>query len=162
MKMYSKITSGLVAMCTAVTLVLPVSASTLSIPENVGPDTVTGRGTPALVASTANQVRVTNYIGDCEGEWNSFFNWGRAVSGVWSWGNATYLYAEATVTANGQTAQTRTKSSTNSNEAVKTDKIYQSEKEGRQLSTYHIVRGYFGASELNDYRNESYSGEWEF
>lgn len=159
MKKHSKIASGLLALCMATALAVPASASNLDNTSGMDPDMCTGRGSAALIG---DQARVTIEIGDCGGEWNSIWGWGRAYSGVWSWGNATYLYAKATVTADGQTAQTKTASATNTNEVVKTDKVYQKEKEGRQLKTSHTVRGYHGNPETGEYRNESYSGGWEF
>ncbi len=158
MKKQSKITSGLIAMCMVATSILPSASA-----SNVNPDSITGSGKANFIGTTTEQTRITNNIGECGGEWNSFFNWGRAYSGVWSWGEATYLYAKATVTADGQKSQTKTKSSTNSSDVIKTDKIYQTKKDGRTLTTYHTVRGYWGSSTSSDnYRNESYSVEWEF
>lgn len=159
MKKYSKITSGLLALCMATALAVPASASNMDNTNGMDPDACTGRGAAVLVG---DQPRVTIEIGDCGGEWNSILGWGRAYSGVWSWGNATYLYAKATVTADGQTAQTKTASATNTNEVVKTDKVYQKVKDGRNLKTSHTVRGYHGNSTDGEYRNESYSGDWDF
>ena len=103
--------------------------------------------------------RVSPEVGHGEGEWNSFWGWGRAVTAVWDWAEPSYLYASATVSADGCTDKTAEIGSSTKRK-VTTEKVYQSEKEGRVLSTYHIVEGYWGT--VGDFRSEEYVGEFEF
>lgn len=112
-----------------------------------------------LGTSADNGAKITYDVGHGSGEWNTLFSWARAKTEAWEWAAATYLYASATVTANGCTAQTETKSST-TKQSITTDKIYQSTKDGRTLSTYHIVEGYW----LNEttLKTEYYAGTFSW
>lgn len=161
MRMHNTITSIAklaVASCLFASLVIPAFAST---PDSnvIDPNECTGSGVSTLIEKDEYSPRVTISIGECGGKWSSIFGWAYGYSGVYSWGDATYLYVEATVTAKNKVSQTKTASSTNSNATVETDKIYQSEDEDRMLSCYHIVRGYNAS---DDYRDEEYEGEWDF
>lgn len=113
----------------------------------------------ALGTSSENGAKITYEVGHGSGEWNTLFSWARAKTETWGWATSTYLYASATVTANGCTSQTETKSTT-TKQSVTTDKIYQSTKDGRTLSTYHIVKGYWGNE--TTLKTEYYSGSWSW
>jgi len=128
--------------------------------------TVSAEATP--VTETGEKILVKNYgkspymtydIGHGSGEWNTWFNWARAKTETWPWATATYVYAKATVTANGEATQTESKSST-SRQSVTTDKIYQSVKKGRNLTTEHTITG------KHDYdrkeKTERYSGNFDW
>lgn len=130
-------------------VILPASAAT----SDVEPGTMSARAT--LVGPST---RIDSMLGSGRGEWNSFFNWGRAITEANSWANVEYLYAEATVSAEGVAAETATKSSTSA-ESVTTDKVYQTVTEGRTLSTSHTLRG---ISAVNEYKNEVHTGNFEF
>lgn len=113
----------------------------------------------SLGTSSGSGAKISYEIGHGSGEWSKLFSWARAKTEAYGWATATYLYARATVTADGCTAQTETKSTT-TNQSVKTDKIYQSQKAGRTLSTYHIVKGYWG--DETTLKTETYSGTYSW
>ena len=92
-------------------------------------------------------------------KWNSFFNWGMAITESWNWAIPTYLSASATVSANGCIDRTDTHSTTSAR-SVSTEKIYQSVKDGRKLTTYHIAEGYWHQNE--PLQSEHYAGTQEF
>lgn len=130
-------------------VILPASAST----SDVEPGTMS-----ALATRVGPSPRVTVTLGQGRSEWNSTFNWARAITETWKNARVEYLYAEATVTADGQDPETATKSSTSA-KSVTTDKVYQTVTEGRQVSTYHTLRGIVIEGETT---TENYEGTWDF
>lgn len=105
--------------------------------------------------------RVGNDIGRATAEYNSIFNWGRAISEVWGWATATYLGATATVTADDCTDEIDTVSST-TKQKIMTNKVYQSVRDGRTLYTDHTIEGYENNDSNHELKTEFYSANKEF
>jgi len=152
---FRNIVTGALTVCIMMSMAVSVSATDASINE----DEYTESAAAALVGSTGSTARISHEVGHGTAEWNSFFNWGRAVTEAWSWAEATYLYARATVSASGCVDVVETISST-TKQSVTTAKAYQSVTKNRNLSTYHIVKGYWnGESTL---LTEYYAGNFDF
>lgn len=145
------------APATRVTLILPDVDGEQNSPAteiDSSDENASAQSDPATRGS-----RISPDVGHGTGEWNSFFNWGRAITESWSWARATYLYASATVSADGCTDESASVSST-SKQKVTTDKVYQTVTDGRVLYTEHTVEGYWGDD--TELKTEYYYGTFEF
>lgn len=142
----------------AVSIFVGILAMTASAaePMNVNEDDYT-RSAPSVRIGASP--RITTEVGHGTYQWNSLFNWGRAITESWSWATPTYLYASVTVYADGCLSKTSSNSTTTTR-SISTDKVYQTVKDGRRLESYHEAWGYW--YEGTPLQKEYYAGECEF
>lgn len=148
----------IIAVLLAVSISIGILAMTASAaePMDINEDDYTQSAPSVRIGVSA---RISPEVGHGTSEWNSFFNWGRSITESWPWAVPTYLYASATVYADGCVSRTETRSS-NTARTVTTEKVYQTVKEGRKLESYHEVWGYWDQSQ--PLQKEYYAGTHEF
>lgn len=106
------------------------------------------------------QSRIGTAIGGGQVRYNTLTNNASARTYTESWGQATYLYAKATVTATGFTQQSASISKdydgTKAGLSLTTSNVKCTKKENRKVSTSHTVKGKHGATGKS--LTEYYSG----